>query len=202
MKDLQAQIKEQTKKLTRDFNFNSNIEILLGQYKFSFVYSQYKDHNWLLWFDLTNWPKELNIAAQMNNIIQTLKPTQLVREFEHGSKKVTSYSPFKLQWSSGVHQSEVKINYISNDINVDIKLPMNFYNDIVRRSMRPPVDTESHYFGDYTDSQKASFKIAENRSNYYQDLAWYGGDHTTYCETPEHTEQFNKMLLTGEQPLG
>lgn len=197
MKTLDQQIEE----LKAKHNFQAEMDTLLGQYNPSAVYHPGKDGIGFVSIDLTKWPDSLDVGAQLRNIVEILKPSNDTQVYDH-KNKITSYSPFRMEWESGVNDTYVKISYQSGDNGVWIKMPLSFYDKLARKSYRAPNDCEDHYFGGYSRKEMENIRIPVNQCLYYHNLAWYGGNYTTYIVDPEYREQFDNMVLTGELPLG
>lgn len=197
METLEAQIE----KLKAEHAFKSDMETLLGGYRPLAYLSKSKDYNYTINIDLTNWPREMDISGQLKNIVNILKSTKDTQVYDP-KIKITHYSPFQMQWQSNIKSNEVLISYISKDILVRISMPISFYKAIAKQSFRAPNDTEDVYFEGVSRAEINRMRIPVYQSLYYDNLAWYGGNYTTYIKDAEYREQFDNMVLTGELPLG
>lgn len=194
-------LEQQIENLKAEHAFKSEMQTLLGQYNHLAYLSSHKDHKYTVSIDLTKWPIELDLSGQIKNIVNILKPTNETQVYDH-KIKVTHYSPFRMEWQSNVKSNEVLISYISKDILIRISMPISFYKAIAKQSFRSPNDTEDVYFGGVSSAEINRIRIPVYQSLYYDNLAWYGGDYTTYIKDIEYREQFDNMVLTGDLPLG
>lgn len=76
----------------------------------------------------------------------------------------------------------VKISYQSNDIDMQIEMPINCISDFVRVSDRNITDSEHHYFIGCSYKELHSMKVRQYVFKADQ-ISWYGGDKTLKDET-------------------
>lgn len=125
--------------------------------------------------------------AAFIDIISKLPPTNKTQEINSASgKERTLSTPFKInienpcttsQWT----RHEVHISYISNNIEVEIELPIENIKNYITSGTRNITDSEYHYFPGYGLEKLKRMQVLAY-SFIAEQMSWYGGNKTLLNE--------------------
>lgn len=125
---------------------------------------------------------------EFKQVINTLIPTNTTTTIGSAtSKEKELNSPFRLDIENPCAPNsysifKIEIKYTSNDIDVEIKLPIDEVNQFVVIGQRGVTDSEYHYF---TGTSHAKLRKMQVRAYSFksEQIGWYGGDKTLIDET-------------------
>lgn len=106
-----------------------------------------------------------------------------------GKDSTVLKSPYRLDLENPCRQNnysrfEVKIQYMSDDINMRITLPVEAVQDFVKRTGRSITDSEHHYFTGTSRRELNEMRVTAYHWNGTEQIGWYGGNRTlTNIET-------------------
>lgn len=137
---------------------------------------------------LSNNKKRFVITAEnsehFNEIISKLPPTNPTTTIGYASKEPTLLNtPFRIDLDNPCKTSEyskfkLKIDYISNDIHVDIELPIELIKEWVYATNRNITDCEYHYFTGSSMVELRKIKVRCYAFNTPSQISWFGGNKT------------------------
>lgn len=136
---------------------------------------------------LSNGKKRIVIEGKTKDdfvkTLSVLHPTNTETLIGSATKhEATLITPFRINIENPCSPSQyrnfqIEISYTSNDIDVDINLPIELVKDFVLRSERNITDSEYHYFTGTSMTQLRTMKVMCYVFNASQ-ISWYGGNKT------------------------
>jgi hypothetical protein len=191
---------QQIAELTALHNFKSEMDTLLGQYKIMTYKSTGKAQDHAISIDLKGYAFPELLSNYLTDITTNLKPTETTYKFSNGDK--LNQSPFYFSWENSVNENHVLISYISNRINVRIEIPVSFYKNVYRISSRKVYESEHVFFLGESRKAISDYRLRAYSCLYFENMGFYGGNYVTWIPDAEYREQYERMIFTGEQPLG
>jgi hypothetical protein len=115
--------------------------------------------------------------------------------------KITHFSPFILNTSSGVRDGKVILSWESLDCSIRITLPFAYYSDdVLGYYSRGVVDSEYHYFGGVSMNEIRAIKITKRAFDVFETLNYYGGDTKCIITDVSKRKEYDFMALNGHLP--
>ena len=139
-------------------------------------------------FDLEN-------EGDFKHVFNIFKPTNKEVVIGYAGKDSTVLkTPYRIDLENPPQTSrysrfEMKIDYVSNDINLRIKIPIELVKDFVMRSSRKITSSEYHYFTGVSQSELYRMDVMSYTYNTNDYIGWYGGN-----KTLTSTDVINKII--------
>lgn len=190
---MEAELKEKIAKLENEFNWEKEIAMNFPELKTLAYLSGEGKH---VSIKLRN-QKLSDIRGLIKNIIQTYPATETSQEIKANVVR-THFSGYRLQWCNGVRDSYARIMYKSNDIDVWIELPIEFYSDDVKGCKHRKVyDSEYHYFTGMGRNKIEDIRLYRHYLDMFENIDWYGGNTTTYISDVTDWENYEYVIFNG-----
>lgn len=126
--------------------------------------------------------------ADAKNIIKTFPVTNKTHTVGNEDKLIKS--PFRVNIDNPATQSQhsnftIEISYISNDIGVQLEMPIDIFSKFVTAGYRKVYDSEYHYFIGYSHEKLYKLRVRKYNFNAPNDeqINWYGGNVTLIKES-------------------
>lgn len=183
-----ADVKSQAQKKIRGIETEFKIRDIIPDVDFKFITS-----NNCAVFNVTS-------RDEMDKVLQTFPPINKSIVIKPIGKEKIVNSSYRVDIDNpatvnSVSRHEMRISYVTDDINVTIKLPIDMVEEYVYEYQRKINDTEYHYFTGLSHRQLRDKKVRAYKFKNSNVITWYGGTHTQLDET------YIKNIINGE-PLG
>lgn len=113
--------------------------------------------------------------------------------------EVINYSPIELNVQSNIRaEDKVVLNYKSNDVDIRITIPIEFYSDdILKSENRKVTSSEHHYYTGLSLNEISKISIPYKVFSVFKSLAYYGGHTKLICPTKEDRANFEFTVVNG-----
>ena len=155
-------------------------------------------------FDLTNTELK-DIAKIVKEIVKKLKPTKNTVLGFAGRKDERTYSPYRVTIENPCkpnqyHNFSASIGYISNDISVTIKLPIEYYKGVLQTRSRKVASFERNYFVGMSDRAFYNHTVREYSFSFsfeYDSVSYSGGNKVAYLKDKTAKTKYKNFVLNG-----
>ena len=198
MTELERLLKETEDK----YNFIENIKTRLpfDDSKRLIVYSTNSVH-----YDLIDYDKETSISLMFDIESEfTANKDNYIIEFS-GRETIQTMHPAKVTIINPPIATiyslfYIELSYYSENLRIVIKINIERFDSMIKKSTRKISTSERHYFPHTTFKKLKEMDVKcykLNTSNYpeLKVINWYGGNKTVYADTEEGKKEFENLLL-------